>query len=312
MRSICHEFGFDLNEFVTASSGIRRYAALVVRTARFLATLTRCRVLFVQNPSIVLAFLASIYCRFGRSRKLVVDAHNVAIEQLTAENVLLRGLARQVLKAADLTVVTNGSLARQVVEFGGRPIVLPDPLPLTPALRPPAPVSETMRVVVIATYANDEPIAEILGAASALVGRCSFQFTGSAGRWLGRNPTVIPENVQFMGFVSEEDYWGLLNDANVVVDLTTRDACLVCGAYETLAVGRPIVLTDSDANRVLFGGIGTFTGMAAEEIACAIEAAASNYERIVANREAIQHSFREAWHRRATEFRASLEALRKL
>jgi glycosyltransferase involved in cell wall biosynthesis len=57
------------------------------------------------------------------------------------------------------------------------------------------------------------------------------------------------------GFLSERTYVDLLFTADVIVDLTTFDHCLVCGAYEALAAGKAFVLSDKQANRELFGDV---------------------------------------------------------
>jgi len=59
--------------------------------------------------------------------------------------------------------------------------------------------------------------------------------------------------VQFLGFVSNEDYFGYLQACSVVMDLTELEDCLVCGAYEALTLHKPLILSDSEAMRAYFG-----------------------------------------------------------
>ena len=60
-------------------------------------------------------------------------------------------------------------------------------------------------------------------------------------------------------YLSEDDYVALLRDADVIVDLTTRENCLVCGAYEALALARPLVVSETAALRELLGNGALYT-----------------------------------------------------
>src|SRR5690606_17758823 len=57
----------------------------------------------------------------------------------------------------------------------------------------------------------------------------------------------------------------------LVLDLTLKPNCLVCGAYEALAAHRPMVLSDNPATVDLFGKVAVFPRTAAaEDIAAAL------------------------------------------
>lgn len=104
-----------------------RHLELGLRTLVLVCS-RRPKVLIVQNPSIVLTLLAVVLkpiCRY----RLVVDAHNEAVEPFVHNNPLVRAVARFLLKKADITIVTNQKLAEKVEACGGRPAVLPDRLP---------------------------------------------------------------------------------------------------------------------------------------------------------------------------------------
>ena len=47
----------------------------------------------------------------------------------------------------------------------------------------------------------------------------------------------------FCGRVPWERYDQLLRSVNGVIDLSTRERCLVCGAYEAVAAGKPMILS---------------------------------------------------------------------
>src|SRR5262249_20916535 len=140
---------------------VRRYLVLTARTLAVLAR-KRPRVLLVQNPSLVLSALA-VALRGVLRYRLVVDAHNEAVEPYQNRQFWLGALARWVLRRGDLTIVTNRHLAQSVQSQGGRSFILPDRIPAAPggtARR----LGPAFNVVLIATFARDEPIAAIFDA----------------------------------------------------------------------------------------------------------------------------------------------------
>jgi hypothetical protein len=54
------------------------------------------------------------------------------------------------------------------------------------------------------------------------------------------------------GYLSEEEFDRYLLSCDVVLDLTTRDNCMVCGAYEGVAAEKPLLLSDNEATAAYF------------------------------------------------------------
>ena len=304
-RSICREIGIQLHELAIGRSGLIRYVEASIKTIRLLLT-ERPRVLLVQNPSIVLALIAVLYKTARPSSRTVVDAHNVAVEQLESSTNLLRLAARAVMNAADWTIVTNEALAQKVRVAGGRPIVLIDPLPVLPTFITRRNESALPTVAVIATYAADEPIEEIILAAGRLMGTAQFCFTGRSQSWLRGKNVAAPPNVTFTGFLSDVDYWGLLDSSRVIVDLTTRDDCLVCGAYEAVAAGRPVVLSDSSVNRETFGDAAIYSCTTASEIESAVREALAVADEIIFRADEARKRLRDTWNGQSAVLRSAL------
>ena len=77
----------------------------------------------------------------------------------------MKSLSRWVIRKADLTIVSNRQLAALVDRWGGRSFTLPDPIPVPPAVPAAARALDgAFNVVLIATHAPDEPIAQIFEA----------------------------------------------------------------------------------------------------------------------------------------------------
>jgi glycosyltransferase involved in cell wall biosynthesis len=270
-QEICATLGIELCALVSRAGGVRRYASLIPRTLWLLFRKRRHTVI-VQNPSVVLSVLA-ILARPLFSLRIMMDAHNEAIEPYLNPHPLLGRVARWLQRRCDYVIVTNPQLATMVTRNGGRPIVLPDRIPVPPPDTVALPMHGPFKVVLIATFAKDEPVAEVLAAARELGAEYQFYVTGNHRKLDPALAAATPPNVSFTGFLSEPQYWSALRQSDLIVDLSLMDNCLVCGAYEALAVGTPLVLSGNTASVDLFSGVARFADNSAASIAQAIREA---------------------------------------
>lgn len=261
-----------------------RYSHLSLKTMALLWK-TRPKVLIIQNPSIVLGLITAVMKPIF-SYRLLVDAHNQAIRPDTRPLKLLSPVQVFIQKMADVTIVTNDSLARDVTENGGRVMVLPDRLPTPPPL-PAKTARNGRKVVFVCTFSVDEPYEEFLEAASTLPEDVQVYVTGKADRIPLRWKHHPPPTIRFTGFLPEDEYWTLLSSADLVVDLTVREDCLVCGAYEAVAVGTPLLLTDTDALRDYFGGAAAYCRNEVDDIRATL---LHSLDRVDALREGMQEA----------------------
>jgi glycosyltransferase involved in cell wall biosynthesis len=285
-------------------NGLRRWVDQAADTYRLLRR-HKPEILFVQNPSLALTVFAFLTRRlFGYY--LVVDAHNEGVRPFARPGVFVGWLTRRLLKSADRTIVTNPALAADVSALGGRPLVLPDSLPVPPVLTATRRVIEDApHVVVIASFRSDEPIAAII-AAAAKMPEIRFAFSGDARRFR-KNGIELPANVQFTGFLLDRLYWQLLAQASVICDLTLKPDCLVCGAYEALAMAKPMVLSDNRPTREIFGRAAVLTSNEPDRIATALRTALDQRDQLAANAREVQKAFRAGWQIQAA---ATWDAIR--
>ena len=250
-RSFCEKLTIPLIEITTAKSGLARYRETIART--FIALREhKPKIFLVQNPSIVLTSLAVVLKPFFHYQ-LIVDAHNEAVEPHNYDNFIIRMLARFLIRYSNATIVTNDVLANTVKKYGGSPLVLPDFLPnvdVRPFLSAPK-NDEHYELTLIATYANDEPYREVFSALQTLGNKFKLKVTGKIPAHIDRSQ--VPDNVELLGFISHEEYWEQLYRSHIVIDLTTMDNCLVCGAYESMAIEKPLLLSANPASLSLFG-----------------------------------------------------------
>lgn len=248
-RSLSRALDAELYEFVSQRRGLIRYTYCIWHTV---ITLRRERpsVVFAQNPSIILALLV-IMCRPLLSYVALIDAHNAGVFPFSGRNMLFNFLAHYVSRKSDLTIVSNHYLALVIENRGGKAFSLPDPIPDLPCTARKISLMGTFSVLLICTWADDEPFIEVISAANFLSG------TGIHIYMTGKPPNSIrnmkiPGNITLTDFVREEQYVNLLRSVDLIADLTTREDCLVCGAYEAIAVKCPLLLSDTRANRKYF------------------------------------------------------------
>jgi glycosyltransferase involved in cell wall biosynthesis len=291
---LCSAWNLPLHVVAAEGRPLRRWPGQALKT---IALLRRYKpdILFVQNPSLVLTVLAILTRRpFGYY--LVVDGHNEGVRPFDRPGPLVRRLTRRLLKSADATIVTNAALAEDVKTAGGRPHILPDGLPAVP---PGTVGHETSvpHVVVIASFRQDEPIPAIL-AAAAMMPEVRFSFTGDARR-LQHREEDLPVNVRLTGFLPDASYWQLLASASVICDLNRKPDCLVCGAYEGLAAGKAMVLSDNPPTREIFGPASILTGPQPEEIAAALREALARRTHLEAEARKLRENYKVRWEAQA-------------
>jgi glycosyltransferase involved in cell wall biosynthesis len=301
---IGRQFGVEVLTFRTPYRGLRRYLVLGWRTL-YTLLVRRPRTVIVQSPSFMLSALAEVLAPVLRFR-IVIDAHNEAITPFIYNYALVRWGARVLLRRADLVIVSNSRLREYVERLGTRAVVLPDPIPSAPpgdkmALGPGA------HVVFICTFASDEPVEDVMEAAKILGPTVTIHVTGAPNARGEAARKNAPPNVRFCGYLEEGLYWRLLASADVIMDLTLIPACLVCGAYEALAIGRPLVLFDDPAAREAFTTAAEYAGHGPDSIANALG-------RVLAQREAFAVSvasarilFERHWSAAARRFADELD-----
>jgi glycosyltransferase involved in cell wall biosynthesis len=224
---------------------------------------------------------------------LVADLHNEAVRPYIVSSRLQKRLLRVVHRAADLCIVSNPNLTTVIERAGGQAFVLPDKLPeLTPPGPPPPAAGR--RVVFICSFSSDEPYLEVIDAAGELDPSVTVFVTG---RHRGVAKLTTPPNVRLTGFLSDEAYVALVASADVVVDLTAIDDCLVCGAYEAVSLGRPLVTSDTTALRQYFR-LGTiYTKHDRRSLAAAIALALTEKERLATEMRALKPELVREWTR---------------
>jgi glycosyltransferase involved in cell wall biosynthesis len=274
---MARELGVPLHEFDFAGPRLRRQLKAIAATLRLLARV-RPAVVFASNPSLVLTFLM-LACRPLFQFRLASDAHYGGVVSVTGSRMLQRVL-NYANRHADVVIVTNAAHAERIRRVGGTPFICPDPLPRVPAApRPPGMNGAAKSVLFICSFDLDEPFTEVFQAARSLADQGFTLFVSGRYDRAGLSPEAVPQAV-LLGYVDRATYDAYLRNVDVVLDLTTWEDCLVCGAYEAMAAGKPCVLSRTPALTGLFTHGTVFSSHAPADIASAVRSAYESRERL--------------------------------
>jgi glycosyltransferase involved in cell wall biosynthesis len=247
----------------------RRYPQATWKTLSVLVQ-EKPRIIFAQNPSLVLGWLVALYAALT-SKKLVIDAHNAGLRPIEGRYGVLNWMASRLLRLTTITIVSNEELVKHVTALNGRAIAIPDPVPELARPEALAKLKGGFNILFICSWADDEPYGEVLQAAAVINKDICIYITGnSKGKEL-QPGLSIPDNVVFTGYIAEQEFNSLLFSCDAAMVLTTRENCLLCGAYEGVSAGKPLLLSNTRALRNYFSMGAVYTKNNADSIASAIE-----------------------------------------
>jgi glycosyltransferase involved in cell wall biosynthesis len=215
-----------------------RYAAQSLQTWHVLRQ-DRPDIIFVQNPPIFCALVAFLYTRWFGGR-YVIDSHTGAFRSSKWRWSL--GLHRFLSKGALTTIVHNSAQEKIVKEWGCRYLVLKDPIFNYPEVEC-FPFVSQFNVAVPSSFQEDEPLCQVFEAA-ALLPEVSFYITGNSTRIAKPLLSQKPANCYLTGYLPYERYVGLLRGVDAIMVLTIRDQTLLCGAFEAVSLGTPLIVSD--------------------------------------------------------------------
>jgi glycosyltransferase involved in cell wall biosynthesis len=268
-----------------------RYLVSSVRTVRVLER-RRPKAVMVALPPFPLLAVCWVWAKL-RKAKVILDLHSAVFE--SAKWRWARRPTMWIARRSDLTIVHHdgylgrvpkGTVLHEVFDADQRPR------------------SDGGFVLVPASWHEDEPIAEIYAAASALPG-VEIRITGRPQEVRSSSGAVVepPANVTLTGWVSDEEYKDLLASCSAVLALTTRENTMQAGGYQALAWHKPLVTSDTEVLRGFFGAAAVYASPNASAIRQAVEA-------VLAERETYAEAMGEHHQRLLEEYPAHLAPVR--
>ncbi|OQX14866.1 MAG: hypothetical protein BWK80_41450 [Desulfobacteraceae bacterium IS3] len=299
-QTLSRRLDIKLTEILSGCHKFIRYPLLFVKTFRIIKKENPDCVI-VMNPSLLLSLFTVVWGKI-LGKAVIIDAHNVGIH-FEHFNMLLRRtgqrLNRFIMKNAALTIVTNLGLAEYVTANKGKPFIIPDPLPIFGKYRKLRLKGEK-NVFYICTFSGDEPYMELLKAAEYIDEKIFIYVSGDY------NSKALPEksasNIIFTGYLSETEYVDYLHSADIIVDLTYRQDCLVCGAYEAVAAEKPMVLSDTSALKNYFRDAALYTTDSPEDISRRINEAVKDIPGLTEKVKKLKAGCEKEWMKKKKKF----------
>lgn len=272
-----------------ASTILWKYRAQWRETGRILAD-ERPDVVAVMTPPLVAALAVLGYVRRSGA-SLVLDAHSAAF--LHPRWRYAQWLQRWLCRQAVTTIVHNDHIVELVRSAGGHVTLVPD----VPVVYDDVEVfqrPEAFTVAVVCSFNYDEPVTEIMDAAR-LTPEVRYFITGNPRHLAAEVKRSLPPNVSLTGFLSVPAYGGLLQGADVVMALTTRDHTMLRGAYEAVYQGTPVIVSDFDLLRREFPTGAVHVSATATAIAQGVVQARRSLEGLRAGAATLRQTKQSRW-----------------
>lgn len=249
----------------------------------FLSSLWTIKVLFTKRPdkiiiqcSFLLLLIVSLYKIFRHNKViLIVDCHTKALRRKAPGilNYIFWPLKKFSFRFADMTIISNSDLIKDIKELHNEFLILPDKIPEEIVNSDFKQASKYC--VYISSFAIDEPFEEILEVSKLLENSVKIFWTGKYPDQVKDLKPLYP-NIEFTGYVPFDYYYNLLGNADCILALTTEEDCLQSGAYEALGLEIPMVVSDTKALRNFFKDTAIYTNHYPENIAESILKAINN------------------------------------
>lgn len=297
--------GAELHQLECRLPRLLRYLWLSILTFRLLPQ-CRNRTVVVVTPCLLLCVKMVLLKRWIKPAQIIVDAHTPIKAYKGIEKALYDYLTRMVYRQVHLVMVTNHDLVRVMSRSHPRTkfYVLPDKIPEFTPKRNGSPTSPS--VLSICTFAEDEPYREVFAAARVLAD-VTFIVTGTKKKICKTLDEALPANVRLTGYLNDADYVALLFAVDVIMDLTTVEHCMVCGAYEAVAAGKPLILSEQKVLRDYFDQGTVFTKNHADSICRSIKTALADQERLCKDMVSLRSRRNIEWQQRWLDFVSLLQ-----
>lgn len=254
------------NKWITKALGIKLYEIDNPGKLRYLLNIIETiKILNENRPLIVIAMFPSIFLtlfllalkpkyRF----KLVIDLHTIIADFHSHKSLKQKFISRiynlifiYLLKKVEMIIVTNEGYKSKILKINRNVLVLPDNIP---DYTEPEKVDleGAFNILYICSYSQDEPYEEILGLDNKIEKDIKIYVTGDYTKSRIKIKKQQYNNIIFTGYLSDKDYVKMLYSVDASIVLTNYENCLVCGAYESIAAGTPLILSNKKALRNYF------------------------------------------------------------
>ena len=202
---------------------------------------------FASNPPPLCPLVVWVYCRLFNAC-YCLDSHTSAFDR--RRWLALRPLHLFLARRAIWEATTNDELTNRQRAEGSQAVTVPDiPFELPHGAYPID--NNGFTVAFVCSFDVDEPIATFLDAARQSP-EVQFYVTGNPAKASKVIHDSKPGNVTFTGFLSNDQYAGLVRNVDCIMVLTTFDHTMQRGGSEAVSVEKPLITSDFPILRKVF------------------------------------------------------------
>jgi glycosyltransferase involved in cell wall biosynthesis len=299
-RVLAQELGGEAHFIASPARPPLRYVINALRTWSLLER-RRPRWALVITPPVFAPLTIWAWCAL-RHRDFVVDCHTGAFH--SPRWAWARPLHRLLLRRARAVTLHTESATSLVAGWGLSGLLLPDDVP-SPA-DAAAGATSGAEVVVAGSLDHNEPVEEALRAAARMP-EVRFAFTGDTARLSAQARAAIPPNALMTGFLPYATFLAELRAARVVAVFSTDPEIMNRAAFETVGLGRPLVLSDLPGLRSRFGEAAVFAANDPDSMAAAVREALASGSALAERTEALGGRLRAQRAQGMEQLRRALE-----
>lgn len=311
MEDIAAHLGAEPHAIDVMSFSWRKYSFLAPLKYLLQATITWA-LLIARRPSAVYVIISPtfaalavyLYCLVARVPYVMdVHGHSLTSRKWAWTIPLQKFLARRALA----TLVDQRLYKETFDACGALTVVLersPASFDLGRLTRRSAP---HFSVTLVSIFGADEPVATVVEAAR-LLPDVRFAITGDTKR---ADPALLsgaPPNVSFTGYLYGDAYLNLLYSSGAVMTLTTEPYSLVSGGIESMALGRPTILSNQPVLVDYFTSGAVFVEHTPESIAAGVARARAEEARLSQESARLAAEKCDRWSSAMGELRALIGA----
>ena len=254
-------------------------------------------IVVIQNPPsiapvVIVSF--SLIIKF----KTVLDSHNGAFEKPWVN----LPFHRWALKHSDIVIVHNNQVFKELIGNKNFKNINLKKLGSKPSEFDSVKIESqnTPYFLVIATFHGDEPMEILLKGIRECnknnTSSIKFKVTGNYNKNLYLyNEFSKDKNIEFLGFISQNEYNKLLINAYGSISLSTRENVQQFAVIESISAGVPFISSNNLTNRDLFGNKAILSENVPEAIAESIALFIKERDRLVGNVRVIKKVLIEKW-----------------
>ena len=253
-----------------------KYFCQAVKTL-FLLFRDRPHCVICMSPPVVALIPVWLYCTILPGRGYIIDYHTAAFSMRIYRRMYF--MQKFFARRAIVNLLTNSHLAAIVTEWGGRVLLVGDVRVRFARIERCRHLRAGFNLVFVSRYSATEPLDVVYDAARRLETEgIHILVTGALEDAPPEAIAERPANVTLTGFLCNEEYAGLLRDADAVMCLCTNDNTMQRGAYEAMAVETPLVLSDWPLLRDTFSSGAVYVDNSAASICNGIRTLRGNLQ----------------------------------